>query len=860
MTSCWREQLSSVQKPYQYVGREENTYNKDFAAAAVRICLAFPDAYEIGTANLGMQIIYHTINEQPDFMADRTFAPLEDMGALLKTNGEQLTARESGRPLGDFDCIGFSLQYELCYTNVLYMLDLAQIPLRSKDRRESDPLICAGGPCVFNVEPIADFLDFAVLGEGEEVILEVADCIAAGHAAGKKRAQILFDLSRIKGIYVPGYFVPLYDDQKRFVELKRGPLAPRLVERRIVADLNSVAYPTAPVTPAIKPVHERVSVEIQRGCTRSCRFCQAGYVYRPRRERNPQRVVQLIEESIKNTGIYEVGLLSLSSADYSHLHPVMKALMDRYRKEHLSISLPSTRLEALQVEYLDVLKEERRSGFTIAPEAGSQRMREVINKNFTEQEIIDTVKMLYSNGWQHVKMYFMIGLPTETDEDVIAIANVGNAVYRATSHLPGKKQITISVSNFVPKPHTPFQWHEQISHEEIIRKQRLVRDNIRFPKNISLRTHNSNNSWVEGIVARGSRMTGNLIERAYMLGARFDCWQEKLNLGVWRQAVAELEQETGINLANEGMRGKAFDERLPWHRLYSGIHPKFFKNEFTKATVGMATEDCSFESCHECGLCNDHTGVAPVVNKQPVPVAFTKAHDDETKPIYFGPARHRRFRFQYQKSGSGVYISTLDLQAQIIRAFMKAEIGVMFDNAIRSRPKLSMGPALPVGVSSNCEIFEIWLATDLDAPQIVAAANGYLPEEIKILTGQVLEKDDPSISDVIKSQTFRAFLKPMMAEYADLEAKIAEIARSDSYVVQRSRTDKRGTERSSSIDLRNHIVAMRVQPTHDGPQIDYTIAAQNGQTLTPYLLLESLVKAEVDPRTIPVQKLGFATH
>ncbi len=858
--TCWREQLSSVQKPYQYVGREENTYNKDFAAASVRFCLAFPDAYEIGTANLGMQIIYHTLNEQPDFMADRAFAPLEDMGALLKKTGEPLSARESNQPLHAFDCIGFSLQYELCYTNVLYMLDLAHIPLLAKDRRESDPLICAGGPCVFNVEPIADFLDFAVLGEGEEVVLEVGDCIAAGRAASKTRAQILFDLSQIKGIYVPGYFTPVYDDQKRFVKLKRGLLAPRLIERRIVADLDKVAYPTAPVTPAIKPVHERVSVEIQRGCTRSCRFCQAGYVYRPRRERNPQKVVQLIEESIKNTGIYEVGLLSLSSADYSHLHPVMKALMDRYRKEHLSISLPSTRLEALQVEYLDVLKEERRAGFTIAPEAGSQRMREVINKNFTEQEIIDTVKMLFSNGWQHVKMYFMIGLPTETDDDVIAIADIGNTVFRATSHLPGKKQITISVSNFVPKPHTPFQWHEQISHQEIFRKQRLIRQHIRFPKNITLRTHNADNSWVEGIVARGSRLAGKLILRAYELGAKFDCWQEKLNLNIWRTAITQLEAELGINLAEEGMRGRDFDERLPWHRLYSGIHPKFFKNEFTKATIGMATEDCSFDSCHACGLCNDHTGVAPIVNKTPVPVAFTKPHDDETRAPIYGPPRQRRLRFQYQKHGSGVYISTIDLQGALIRAFMRADIGVLFDNAIHSRPKLSMGPALPVGVSSNCEIFDIYLGTNLSCRELIHQINQFLPIEIQLLTAQDLTPEEPTISELIKSQTFRAQLKSEVADLNVLRNKIAEINASESFLIQRSRKDKSGNERHSTIDLRTHIKTIRLHPSDDGPQLEYTIAAQNGQTLTPFLLIEALLPVGFDSRTVPVQKLGFASH
>lgn len=862
MTSCFRD-LSSVQKPYQYVGQEENAYNKDFVSAAARICIAFPDAYEIGMANVGMQIIYHTLNEQPDFMADRVYAPLVDMGALLKSQGAPLLARESQRPLRDFDCVGFTLQYELCYTNLLYMLDLAQIPLRAKDRKEGDPLICAGGPCVFNPEPIADFLDFVVVGEGEEVILEVADVLADARRVKKSRAQTIEMLGGIKGVYVPSWFSPEYGDHGNFLQLKAiHPSAPRWVERRIIADLDKVPYPTKPVTASIKPVHDRISVEIQRGCTRGCRFCQAGYIYRPRRERNPKRVVEIIEESIKNTGNYDIGLLSLSSADYGNIHPVMRALMDRYKKQHLSVSLPSTRLEALKEEYLDVLKEERRTGFTIAPEAGSQRMRNVINKNFTEEEVIATVKMLFSNGWQNVKLYFMIGLPTETDEDVKAIAELGNAAYRAVAQLPGRKNITISVSNFVPKPHTPFQWHEQISHSEILRKQSLVRNTMAYPRNMTFRSHSANLSFAEGIVARGDRRAGALIERAFQLGAKFDCWQELFNLDLWKTALGQIKDETGIDLAEQGVRSRSFDEVLPWHRVYCGIHPKFFKNEFNKAVYGIATEDCSFASCTECGLCNEHTGVQPIVQAkiERLPDVPSQA-SPESLGLGVPIGIHSLFRFQYQRIGSGVFVSPTDLQAIILRSFKRSDIQTVYDQGMRPRPKLSMGPALPVGVASRCELFDIVLETNLTSQEIMERVNQYLPTELKVLTVTALDKDDGTIASIIRSQSFQILTSDLVdlgAAPTSILEVVAKLRDKRDLLVKRSRKNKYGHMETSEVNLTHNVAALRTLAEPNA--IEFSLIADNGQHVSPYLIVEAILGPEnKKSRQVQMTKTGFAT-
>lgn len=853
--TCYRD-IATVQKPYQYVGHEENTYAKDFASQRLRFCLAFPDSYEIGMANVGMQIIYHVINETDGLLCDRVYAPLVDMAQLIRASGQKLQGRESARPLCAFDCVGFTLQYELCYTNILYMLDLGGIPRRAKDRSESDPLVMAGGPCVFNPEPIAAFFDFFVIGEGEEVAVEALNCLADAKEAGLSRRDTLARLSTIAGIYVPSFYHPTFNaTDGRFLELQpTHPNAPRWVERRIIQDLNAAPYPTRPVTPAITPIHERVSVEIQRGCTRSCRFCQAGYIYRPRRERNPNKILEIIEKSVAATGIQDIGLLSLSSADYSHLHPVMKQVMARYKDQHLSVSLPSTRLEALDESYLDVLKEERRSGFTIAPEAGSQRLRNVINKNFTEDEVVETARMLFRNGWQSIKMYFMIGQPTETDEDVVAIAAMANTVIRRTSDIPGRKSITVSISNFVPKPHTPFQWHQQISHAEVLRKQALVRDAIQYKDRIRFRSHSADNSFAEGLVARGDRRCADLIERAYELGAVFDCWQDKFDVALWRRAADELKIESGHDFVADGMRGRSLDERLPWHRVYCGIHPKFFKNEYIKAIYGLATEDCSFAACHECGLCTEKNRVAPIVHKQPLAVApIPRPATDSVA------ASWKTFRFQYHKIDAGVFVTVLDLQTMLSRAFRRAGIIVRYDNGMRPRPQLSMGSALPLGVSSSSELFDIELATPLSPAMVIASVNQFLPQHLALKTGTIVEIQDPPLAKLIRAVTYqvrRADLRQAGMTDERFTQRLAAIQTATRIMVTRSRATRDGDERLSILNLKDSLEALHA----DDERLAFTLYAPGGQAVSPFVVIDALFERSGGSRSdtpIAIHKTGF---
>jgi radical SAM family uncharacterized protein/radical SAM-linked protein len=871
--SCYRD-IGSVQKPYQYVGHEENTYAKDFQTARARLCLAFPDAYEIGMANVGMQILYHVINEEPGLLADRVYAPLSDMGTMLKKSGQRLKARESARDLGEFDVIGFTLQYELCYTNVLYMLELAGLPLRAAARTEEMPLVIGGGPCAFNPEPVADFFDAFVIGEGEEVLVEVMRALELAKAAGADRAGRLAAIATVPGVYVPSLFEPEYDGPSgRFLKLVRLAGAPRLIERRIIKDLNQVRYPTKPVTPAIMPIHERVSVEVQRGCTRACRFCQAGYIYRPRRERDPEKILDIVEKSIAATGFTDIGLLSLSSADYGQLHPLMQALMDRYRDKHLAVSLPSTRLEALREEYLDLLKEERRGGFTIAPEAGSQRLRNVINKNFTEEEVVETARKLFRNGWQSVKMYFMIGLPTETDDDVRAIAELANLVIRRTNDIPGRKSVTVSVSNFVPKPHTPFQWHAQITHAEILRKQQLIRATIAHRDKIQFRCHAADNSFAEGILARGDRRVALLLERVYAKGSIFDCWQEKFDVTLWQAAAEEIKTETGIDLVDLGLRGRDLGERLPWHRVHSGLHPKFYKNEYTKAVYGLATEDCSFAACHECGLCNEKNGLKPLLAGRS-PTLAARAGDDGN-PAPSSPARAASvgdppavvFRFQYRKVGAGAFVSTLDLQQMFFRAFRRADITMAYDTGNRPRPRLTMGAALPLGVSSACELMDVALHTTFSPAAVAERVNRYLPDHIQLLTGHVVEKRTPPLTKVVRSVTYRVEwldLEPYVLDTGDaprlaLRRTIDAINAAERFVIARERQTRDGEKKVSVVNVKDSLEALQC----DDEAVSFTMFAPNGQSVSPQVVTDAILEALADRRDtsraglINIQKTGF---
>ena len=597
--------LTKVNKPSRYVGGEWNQKVKDFDSTLVRYCLAFPDVYEVGMSHLGLKIIYHELNKRSDSLAERVYTPWPDMEKAMRVNQIPLYGLESFTPLKEYDIIGFALLYEMNASNVLTMLDLAGIPLYSKDRGEEIPFILAGGPCVCNMEAIADFFDLAILGEGEEIIHflteELGKWKSEGKPGGKK--EFLERAAKIQGIYVPAFYEPIYEEDGRIKEIQVvNKNATYPVQKQVVKDLESLSISLDPVVPFLLPVHDRIHLEIFRGCTRGCRFCQAGMIYRPVRERKPETLIAAAKAIAESTGYDEAALMSLSSADYSCLPELIDALQEELKAKKVNVSLPSLRLDSFSVELAQKVQKVRKSGLTFAPEAGTQRLRDVINKGVTEEHLITALTAAFGAGWNQVKLYFMIGLPTETDEDILGIIETANKVvdlYRSVRGKGGVK-VTVSVSSFVPKAHTPFQWFPQDTKAELDRKQALLRF---APKSraISLQYHDSRISHVEAVFSRGDRKLSKLIELAWKKGVRFDGWTEWFRYDLWLESMKEL----GIDDTFYANRERDFGEVLPWDHLSVGVNKQYLLREWELANSTQITDDCRLSHCEGCGVCQN---------------------------------------------------------------------------------------------------------------------------------------------------------------------------------------------------------------------------------------------------------------
>ena len=606
--------LPLVNKPIQYVGGELNATLKNWDDVQVRWVLMYPDAYEVGAPNQGVQILYEVINERDDALAERTYAIWPDLEALMReANVPQFTV-DGHRPVGDFDIFGLSFSTELGYTNMLSALSLANIPLLAADRDDSHPIVIAGGHAAFNPEPIADFIDAAVLGDGEEAVLLITDITRDWKQAGCPggRAGLLFELAKTGVIYVPALYEVEYLEDGRIQRVTpAAPEVPWRVRKHTLMDLDSWPYPKQPLVPLAETVHERMSVEIFRGCTRGCRFCQAGMITRPVRERSITGIAAMVENGLKKTGYEEVGLLSLSSADHSEIGDIARNLADRYEGSQTSLSLPSTRVDAFNVELANELSRNgRRSGLTFAPEGGSERMRKVINKQVTEEDLIRTVTTAYSAGWRQVKLYFMCGLPTETDEDVLQIAQLARDVIKAGREATGSRDIkcTVSIGGFVPKPHTPFQWAAQLDHETTDSRLAKLRDAIRSDRNygkaIGIRYHDGKPGIVEGLLSRGDRRVGAVILAAWQDGARFDGWSEHFSYDRWMGAAERALAGQVVDVNWYTTRERMKTEVLPWDHLDSGLDSDWLWEDWQAALDEVAIDDCRWTPCFDCGVCD----------------------------------------------------------------------------------------------------------------------------------------------------------------------------------------------------------------------------------------------------------------
>ena len=745
--------LKEIQRPSRYIDSEVNVIRK--TGAEVSIALAFPDAYDVGMSHLGMRILYHVINMLDWAVAERAFHPWLDMEEAMRSACEPLRTLESGTPLGEVDVLGFSLQYEMSYTSVLNMLDLSGIPIHRQERTDADPIVIGGGPCTVNPAPMAAFLDAQLIGDGEDAAVEIIEAVRQAKREGDgKRDSILKALAEIEGVYVPA----VHD----------GTGA--VIKRRFIASLEDAPVPLAPIVPYAEIIHDRIAVEVSRGCPMGCRYCQAGMIYRPQRERSPERVLQIASQCVMNTGYSDVAFVSLSAGDYPCLNELIRGFNNRFSGQRVAVSLPSLRVSAVNDELLREIRSVRKTGFTIAPEAATARLRAVINKDFSQEDFERTVDTLFKEGWQNIKMYFMIGLPTETEEDIEAIPHmVSEAIRAAKRHTKRFANISVSVSPFVPKAHTPFQWVGQAPVSYMEEKKLYLMKSMR---KIKIKGGDSNMSMLEAAFARGGEDAGRLVEAAWREGSRLDGWTEAFSFEAWQRAM----DSSGVDAAALAQREYGIRDALPWDMVDTGISRRFLEKEYERAMKGETSPSCT-TSCTACGLGCRAEGEGAV---QPEAKPLAPKAAAHTKPGI--PRKPIKVRARFSKSGRLAYLGHRELMNHMMRALNRAGVPLEYSQGFHPAPKASFGPPLGVGVAGQSEYFDMEILPELALEDIRERLNECLGNGVRILEISAVPKNAPAVQSFATRYVYDCAL-PTGTEPEDMK-KFVESAE---FVVQRKK-------------------------------------------------------------------------
>ncbi|MBX7257177.1 MAG: TIGR03960 family B12-binding radical SAM protein [Candidatus Hydrogenedentes bacterium] len=836
-----REVLPAVERPSRYLGTELNATHKDPNSVDLRIALVFPDLYDLGLGNLGILILYAILNKLDWCWCERAYAPAPDMERQLRERGLPIFANESKDSLGDMDVIGFTLQSELTYTNILNIIDLAGIPVRTKDRDDSHPLTMAGGPSVFNPEPLSPFIDFFVIGDGEDAIVEIAETLRA--VKGLPRIEKLEALAKLEGVYVPALYP--------FETMPDGRILPKedapKIVKRVVKDLDGATFPVNYIVPYTQQVHDRVGLEVLRGCTQGCRFCQAGMVTRPVRERSLEKVDELMERTLAATGYEEISLVSLSTCDFSRPRMLVEQAAKRAAQENVAVSLPSLRLDSFAVELADMVAGVRRSGLTFAPEAATPRLRAVINKWIPDEELLQMSLEAYKRGWNHVKTYFMIGLPTERDEDVEAIVDLCVRTLKQGRTVNPKAKVNTGVSTFVPKPFTPFQWAEQITLEEAYRRQGILINGFRPHAAIKFGRHEPETTFIEGMLSRADRRGGDLIEAAWRNGARLESWNEHLNFQAWLDAVQQINYDVA-----GALRARDLDERLPWDHIDMLIPKKWFQEDWQRAMELKHAQDCRAGKCHLCGVIYRERDLCKHMLKRQKQGRIDEQSWTRTElPEFKEPEPAQRLRLRIGRVGETRFLSHLELVNAWIRVLRRARAPIAYSQGFHAHPKLGFATAPPVGEESVGDYMEITLREWVEPEALLARIQGTLPEGLRAFEISEIPLRGPALMSLASGFAYTFYAD---AEAGSVQQRIEEILAAPQVMVERtSKPKERGRPRQRiEVDIRPMIRVLELSQTNDEQvAIDVALDMVRGRCAKPR---EIIALMGLDPVTTRVLK------